>query len=169
MSKNADAGGDEEKPIEWTLSVEDLTFSTTVRTEDMGHGAGDKVVEVAQEELIEALQKDISLLDGSDDVYIRWSKSATDPETRERHAAMDEALRCEHCEDITQQEKREIVVGDEVEFVCPDCADELRDTCNECERTREELDEEETIEVTTNPDHRGVVEFLCSSCAADRD
>lgn len=136
------------------VSLKGLSFSTTLE-----HPPDEPDIDVeaeATDELIHALK--------TGRVSPRWSTIVRTPEQQEAHAAMDEALRCDHCERVTMEEKRELVVGDAIEYICGTCADELRDKCNFCGTHRDDLADETTMTVYTNPDHSGVVEFVCSDC-----
>lgn len=155
---STDAPDEENDQIEWTVNLQNVSFSTTI---DADPGIKSSEVEAqATEELIEAIQ--------SGDVKPRFSLSSKTPEDQEIHAAMDDALRCDRCEEITQEDQREIIVDDTIQVVCASCKDELKNVCNDCKRPRDEWDDDESREIVGH--HNGaVVEFLCSTCANDDD
>lgn len=144
---------DEDDFIEWGVSLDRLHFTTKVYTD--ADGRGSEAEAEALDRLITGLQ--------SGEIEPTWN---TTPQTRDdihSEALYVYSQVCDHCNEYTEQEKREIVVDDDVEYVCPDCADDLRDICNECKRHRDDLDEDESMEVAG----RTVVEYLCSTCYAD--
>lgn len=142
---------DDDDSIVWTASVDDFRFSTTIQTEEI---EGVDVERIARKRLIEAVQ--------NGEVDISWLKSYSTPEEREQDRKYREAMSCEHCGNYTEQEKREVTVGDEIVLACPSCVEDLKDKCNRCDRHRDELGEDESMDVVLDPNEP--VEYACSSC-----
>jgi hypothetical protein len=136
--------------VEWAVTLDRLYFTTKVYADTDARAS--EAEEVALERLIKSLK--------SGEISPTWKTSARFREDIHAEARQMYTQVCDYCNEYTEEEKRELVVGDEVQFVCPSCVAEVRDRCNECGRSRDELSASETMEV----EGRTVVEYICSSC-----